>query len=186
MSRFDIQNTRIQGVKLITRNPVGDNRGWLERVFCSEELSAAGWVKPIAQINRTSTTKHGTVRGMHFQKPPFAEMKIVSCLHGKILDVALDLRTGSPTFLQHFSAELSEDNHVSMLLPEGVAHGFQALSNNVEMLYLHSALYAPNAEDSLHPEDPMIGIHWPLPLSVISDSDKGKDFISREYRGLPL
>lgn len=186
MSRFDIHDTPLQGVKLITRKPMGDKRGWLERGFCAEDLKPAGWVKPIAQINRTHTTQKGTVRGMHFQKPPHAEMKLVSCLHGKVIDIAVDLRAGSPTFLQHFKAELSEDNHTSMLLPEGVAHGFQTLSNNVEMLYLHSASYAPESEDSLHPEDPLLSIHWPLTISVLSDRDKGKAFITREYKGILL
>lgn len=186
MNRFDIQNTPIEGVKLISRKPMGDNRGWLERVFCMDDLKTAGWTKPIAQINRTSTLKRGTVRGVHFQKPPAAEMKIVSCLHGKIWDVALDLRANSPTFMQHFKTELSEDNHSSLLLPEGVAHGFQALSNNVEMLYIHSAAYAPELEDSIHPEDPLIDIRWPLPISVISDRDKGKGFLRRDYKGVTL
>lgn len=186
MSRFDIQNTPIQGVKLITRKPMGDHRGWLERGFCADDLKPAGWVKQIAQINRTHTTQKGTVRGMHFQKPPHAEMKMVTCLHGKILDIALDLRTGSPTFLQHFTAELSEDNHQSLIIPEGVAHGFQTLSPDVEMLYFHSAAYAPDAEDSIHPEDPELGIVWPLPISVMSDRDKGRAFITREYKGVSL
>ena len=186
MSRFEIQDTPIKGVKLITRKPVGDARGWLERTFCADDLKPAGWKKKIAQINRTHTTKRGTVRGLHFQKPPHAEMKLISCLHGKIWDVALDLRTGSPTFMQHFKAELSEDNHTSLLLPEGVAHGFQALSHNVEMLYFHSAPYAPEAEDSIHPEDPLADIHWPLPITVISDRDKGKPFITRRFKGVKL
>ncbi|MCD8493829.1 MAG: dTDP-4-dehydrorhamnose 3,5-epimerase family protein [Alphaproteobacteria bacterium] len=186
MSRFDIHDTPLAGVKRITRKPMGDERGWLERGFCAEDLKPAGWVKPIAQINRTNTEMKGTLRGMHYQNPPHAEMKLVSCLHGKVLDIALDLRAGSPTFLQHFALELSENNHESLLIPEGVAHGFQSLTDNVEMLYLHSASYTPEAEDSVNPQDPRLGINWPLTVSVISERDKSKAFLSDDFKGITV
>lgn len=143
MSRLSIHDTPLVGVKLIQRQRAGDQRGFLDRLFCADELAAAGWDIPIAQINHTYTRRAGTVRGMHFQFPPHAEKKLVTCLKGAIQDVAVDLRPDSPTFLQWHAEELSPDNQRSLLLPEGVAHGFQALVEGVEMLFCHSAPYAP-------------------------------------------
>ncbi len=183
--RFEISDTPIDGVKVITRLPIGDARGFLERSFCAEDLKVAGWDEPIAQINRTYTAERGTLRGMHYQKPPHAEMKIVSCLRGSVLDVAVDLREGSPTFLQHFAIELGDDDS-SLLIPEGCAHGFQTLSKDVEMMYFHSSAYAPDFEDSVNPHDPKIGIKWPLPVSVISQRDKDKAFLDDGFKGIAL
>src|SRR5690554_6695588 len=104
MSRFTVTNLPLAGLKRVQRQRLGDNRGFLARLFCAEELAAAGWTQPIAQINHTFTAKQGTVRGMHFQRPPHAEMKLVSCIRGEVWDVAVDLRVGSPTFL-HWHAE---------------------------------------------------------------------------------
>src|ERR1039458_3777337 len=124
-SRFDILDTPMQGLKLIQRKPIGDHRGYLERMFCTEELQGLIRGKGIVQINHTLTTRRGTVRGLHFQYPPYAETKVVSCLRGEVFDVAVDLRQGSPTF-RHWHAEiLSGDNHRTLLIPEGFAHGFQ-------------------------------------------------------------
>lgn len=111
MSRFTITDTPLAGLKLIERQLTGDVRGHLSRLFCRDELYAAGWMKPIAQINHSSTVRKGTVRGMHFQRPPYAEMKLVSCLRGAVWDVAIDIRSGSPTFLQWYAVQLSADNH---------------------------------------------------------------------------
>ena len=128
MNRFRIQSTPLSGLQVITRQMLGDHRGFLSRLFCADELAQAGWTKPIAQINHTYTAKKGTVRGMHFQHPPHAEMKLVSCIRGEVWDVAVDLRANSPTFLHWHAEVLSADNHKALLIPEGFAHGFQTLS----------------------------------------------------------
>ncbi|MDZ7804392.1 MAG: dTDP-4-dehydrorhamnose 3,5-epimerase family protein [Thiohalophilus sp.] len=128
MSRLQYSDTPLPGLRLIQRQRIGDHRGFMDRLFCAEELAEAGWVRPIAQINHTYTHRRGTVRGMHFQSPPHAEMKLVTCLRGAVWDVAIDLRPDSPTFLAWHGEELSPDNQRALLIPEGFAHGFQALT----------------------------------------------------------
>ena len=170
--RFDVVPTEISGLMELTRKRAGDERGWLERVFCADELREAGWTKPILQINRTFTAQAGTLRGMHFQHQPMAEMKLVTCTAGEVLDVAVDVRKESPTYLQWHGVRLSSERGNSLLIPEGCAHGFQALTDDVEMLYLHSQVYSPDHEAGLRPTDPKLAITWPLPISVISSRDQ--------------
>jgi dTDP-4-dehydrorhamnose 3,5-epimerase len=184
MSRFTVADLPLSGLKRLTRVPMGDKRGALTRLFCTEELPAVGWRKPISQINHTYTARRGTVRGLHYQLPPHAEMKLVSCLKGKIWDVAVDLREGSPTFLQWHAEHLSEENHHALLIPEGFGHGFQALSDDVELLYLHSAAYSAIAERGIHPTDSAIGINWPLPISELSNRDATHPHVDMHFKGL--
>lgn len=184
MTRFTIESLPIEGLKRITRRRLGDQRGFLSRLFCAEELEQAGWVKPIAQINQTRTQEKGTVRGMHFQHPPHAEMKLVMCLRGEVFDVAVDLRQGSPTFLRWHAEMLSADNLQALLIPEGFAHGFQALTANVELLYCHSAPYAAEAEAGIRPTDPLLHIAWPLPIGVLSARDAGHPLLTETFAGL--
>lgn len=171
MNRFDAQPTSLDGVMVITRQRIGDHRGSLSRVFCARELATAGWLKPIVQINHTHTQRRGTVRGMHFQRVPHAEMKLVSCIRGAVLDVAVDVRRQSPTYLRWHAEELSAENGRSLLIPEGFAHGFQALSDDCEMLYFHTAEYTPQAEAGVHALDSLVGIEWPLPVVELSARD---------------
>ncbi len=184
MSRFVIADTPLDGLKLIRRQRLGDTRGFFSRLYCTEELQAAGWIKSIAQINHTYTAKRGTVRGLHFQLPPRAEMKLVTCLRGEIWDVALDLRRDSPTFLRWHGERLSAENNCSMLIPEGFAHGFQALCDEVELLYCHSAVYAPDAERGLHCLDERLAIEWPLPVSELSVRDAAHPKLDDEFEGV--
>lgn len=177
-NRFDFVATPIDGLVRLDRKRMGDDRGWLERMFCTEDLAPAGWAGGIAQINRTRTNRRGTVRGMHFQHVPHAEKKLVACLAGEVFDVAVDLRAGSPTYLTWHGEILSADNARSLLIPEGFAHGFQTLSDNVEMLYFHSAAYAPQAEDGLRPDDSGLGILWPLAIADISERDRSHPLLS--------
>jgi len=186
MERFQIVDTTLPGLKVVKRILVSDARGWLERIFCARELAPAGWDKKIDQINHTHTVKKGTVRGMHYQKPPHAEIKLVSCLQGEVFDVAVDIRTGSPTFLQWYGELLSDGNHTAMLIPEGFAHGFQTLSDQAEILYLSSAPYEPGAEGGLHPQDPNLDITWPLPVDNLSERDAGHPYVSGGYQGVAL
>lgn len=186
MSRFEFIPTPLTGLKLVQRKAIEDQRGFLSRFYCAEEFAAAGAGQPLAQINHTLTRKKGAVRGLHFQHPPHAETKLVSCLKGEIFDVAVDLRSGSPTFLQWHGAILSAANRKSLLIPEGYAHGFQALTDDCELIYLHTAAYHPEAEGALNVTDPKLSITWPLPIDDLSGRDRSHPFISPDYQGILL
>lgn len=186
MSRFVLQPTPINGLQVIERQPVGDSRGYLERLFCQETLNPVLQGKAISQINRTITQKKGTVRGLHFQYPPRAETKIVICLKGQVWDVAVDLRRGSSTFMQHHAVLLSEDNHQSYLIPEGFAHGFQTLTPDCEMLYFHTADYDAAAEGALNACDPWLTINWPEPITERSERDKSHSMLTDDFNGIAI
>ena len=186
MSRFGITDLPLAGLKLVERQNLGDSRGWFSRLYCSKELATAGFVGPIAQVNVSHTTTRGTVRGLHFQTPPHVEMKLVSCLRGRVWDVAVDLRRGSETFLHWHGEELSADNRRALLVPEGFAHGFQTLTDGVELLYCHSTAHEPRAEAGLHPCDPALGIDWPIDISELSDRDVQQPPIDAEFSGLMI
>jgi dTDP-4-dehydrorhamnose 3,5-epimerase len=184
MKRFIISQTPLAGLIMLTRQRLLDDRGFLARLFCAEEFAAIGWNKAIAQINHTHTAHQGTVRGLHFQNPPHAEMKLVSCLCGAIWDVAVDIRANSPTFLHWYGVDLSAENCRALLIPEGFAHGFQALSDAAELLYCHSTAYAAGAEGGLHPQDPVLKINWPLPVTHISQRDMSHTFLTQGFTGV--
>lgn len=186
MSRFTISELPIAGLRTVVRRRLGDERGFLARIFCPTELAAAGWRGPVAQLNHTGTARRGTVRGMHFQRPPHQEIKLVSCLHGSVWDVAVDLRAGSPTFLRWHAVELSADNATALLIPEGCAHGFQALTDNAELLYCHSAPYVPEADAGLRATDPRLAIDWPLPVAGLSPRDREHPLLTPDHPGLPI
>lgn len=185
-SRFEIFDSPLVGLKILQRIPIADSRGYFCRFFCSEEFKHAGSHKPVAQINHTLTRNTGAVRGLHFQYPPHAEIKIVSCLKGEIFDVAVDLRQGSPT-LFHWHAEiLSEKNFKSMLIPEGFAHGFQTLADDCELIYLHSEPFHPESKGALNIADPRVSIRWPLEITEISDRDRLHPFMDSDFTGICL
>lgn len=184
MSRFVIEELPIDDLWLVVRERIGDQRGFLSRVFCGEELATAGWNCEVAQINHTYTATRGTVRGLHFQHPPYSETKLVSCIRGMVWDIAVDLRAGSPTFLQHHAEVLSSDNNRALLIPEGFAHGFQTLTNDVEIIYCHTEPYNPGAEAGLNPYDEKLAISWPLPLAEISERDRNHPFVQSQFTGL--
>lgn len=172
MSRFEIEHLPLAGLKKVTRRELADERGFFSRFFCMDELAAAGWQRPIVQINHSQTRQRGAVRGLHFQRPPHAEMKFVSCTHGSVWDVAVDLREDSPTYLKWHAEILSAQNRVSLLIPEGFAHGFQALEADAELIYLCSEPYHPRAEGGLRYDDEALGIAWPLAVTQVSDKDQ--------------
>lgn len=184
MSRFVLTDLPLDGLKLVRRVRLGDERGALSRVFCTQELAGAGWTWPIAQINHTSTAHCGTVRGLHFQRPPHAEGKLVSCLRGSVWDVVVDVRAGSPTFLHWHAETLSLDNGCAMLIPPGVAHGFQALSDGVELLYCHSAPHVPASEGGLDGLDARLAIDWPLPVLGRSARDQAHPSLTADFEGV--
>ncbi len=172
MSRFSWHLTALQGLFTIERTAMKDERGFFSRFFCREEFAAFGCNFSIAQINHTLTRQSGTIRGMHFQRAPHEETKLVSCIAGSIFDVAVDVRPGSPTFMQWHSEVLSAENARSMLIPGGFAHGFQTLSEDCELIYLHDEPYVPGSEGGLNPHDPMLSIAWPLPVTQMSKRDR--------------
>jgi len=186
MSRFDVRNLSLEGLKLLERQQLTDSRGSMSRLFCSAELISAGWHKPIAQVNHTFTAERGSVRGMHFQMPPNAEMKLVSCISGEVWDVAVDIRSESPTFLQWHAEVLSASNKRAMLIPEGFAHGYQTLSKDVTLLYCHSSLHSPEAERALNAKDPRLQINWPLAITEISAKDSIHPMITMKFEGMRL
>lgn len=183
-SRFEISPTAIAGLHVLQRKPIGDSRGYLERLFCAEELQSLIPGKHIMQVNRTLTENTGTVRGMHFQHSPYAETKFVSCLRGEVFDVAVDLRQGSPTFLHWHAERLSAENHKTLVIPEGFAHGFQTLTDTCEMLYFHTAAYHPGAEGGLHVEDTKLAIQWQLPVAGLSPRDAAHPFLNSDFIGV--
>ncbi len=182
--RFDILDTPLEGLKLIQCKPIGDHRGYLERMFCVEELKVLISDKSIAQINHTLTARRGTVRGLHYQYPPHAETKFVSCLRGEVFDVAVDLRRDSPTFLHWHAELLSAENNKTFAIQEGFAHGFQTLAEECEMLYFHTATYRPEAEGGLNVKDPQLAIQWPLAISELSKRDAAHPMLTEDFQGV--
>ena len=151
----------------------GDARGSFERIFCAEEFRARGLATRWVQMNLSVTRGAGTLRGMHFQRPPHAEVKLIRAIRGRVHDVIVDLRAGSPSFGRHVAVVLDADLRNAVYVPEGFAHGFQTLTDEVEMIYAHSAAYAPDAEGGVQALDPALGIDWPRPVTQRSPRDEG-------------
>jgi dTDP-4-dehydrorhamnose 3,5-epimerase len=164
--------TKLKGAFIIDLQPHSDDRGFFARAFCQREFADHGLKPVIAQANIGFNRKKGTLRGMHFQFPPAAETKFVRASRGAVLDIIVDLRPESPTYLQHISVELSEDNHRGIYIPERFAHGYQALADNTETTYHVGEFYTPGSEGGLLYGDPALGLEWPLPVSVMSDKDR--------------
>lgn len=168
---------RTDGPVLVRRKPFADERGAFARIFCAEALARIGWPGQVAQINHSRTERAGTLRGMHYQRPPHAEAKLVVCIRGAVHDVAVDVRQDSPTRYAHVGVELSAEAGTALYIPEGFAHGFQALTDDVELIYIHSVAYSPEHETGLRHDDPALGIAWPLPVTGLSERDAGHPVI---------
>lgn len=181
-----IEDTRINGVKIIKMQPICDERGYFVREFCQKELVEIKAEIIIEQINHSMTQKKGSVRGLHFQYPPHAELKIVRCIKGSIFDVAVDLRKNSPTYLQLHEEILSADNMKALIVPEGCAHGFQTLEDNVELLYFHTESYCKEAEGTVRYDDPTLGIKWPLAVENISEKDVCGSLIGKDFKEMEI
>lgn len=186
MSRFKVSATPLPDLLCLERQLLGDERGFLSRLFCLETLTQLGWSNTVEAVNHSFSAEKGTVRGMHYQLAPYAESKLVTCLQGVIWDVAVDLRPNSPTFLQWHSEILSEENHKSLLIPAGFAHGFQTLSDNVALIYCHSNRYDQASERGLSPQDPTLAIKWPLAISQISVRDREQTWLDSSFSGVCL
>jgi dTDP-4-dehydrorhamnose 3,5-epimerase len=179
-----VRPTAIPGVVVVETTSFADRRGALTRLFCERELTAVLQDRRLVQINHSLTSAVGAVRGLHYQCPPHAEMKLVRCLKGGVWDVAVDLRAGSPAFLQWHAEELTAGNARMLVIPEGCAHGFQVRVANSELLYLHTAFYTPAAEGGVRYDDPRLGIIWPLPVADCSDRDRGHPPIRPDFSGI--
>jgi len=164
--------TKLVGAFILDLERREDERGFFARTFCQNEFQAHGLKPTIAQANLASNIRKGTLRGMHFQYPPAAETKLVRCTRGSILDIIVDLRPESPTFLEHIEVELSQKNGRALYVPERFAHGYQALEDETDTSYQVGEFYAPSAEGGLMYNDPRLGLTWPLPVTVISPKDQ--------------
>lgn len=184
MSRFDFKPTTLKGVYTVAPKPIADSRGYFERYFCAEDFKEIGLKKPIAQMNHSKTLGKGSIRGLHYQIPPFGEVKIVRAIRGEIYDVAIDIRWQSPTFLHYFGTVLSEGNSEYLYIPEGFAHGFQTLSDEAEVLYLVTAPFNPQADRGLNPLDSKINIKWPEIVGNLSEKDRNAPMIDEKFLGV--
>jgi dTDP-4-dehydrorhamnose 3,5-epimerase len=166
------QKTELDGAYVIDLEPREDERGFFARTWCQTEFEQHGLVARIVQANTSYNRLKGTLRGMHFQRVPHVETKLVRCIHGAIYDVIVDLRPGSPTYRRWTGVELTARNRRALFVPEGFAHGFQTLDDDSEIIYQVSEFFTPGAEGGLRHDDPAFGIRWPLPVTVISDKDR--------------
>jgi dTDP-4-dehydrorhamnose 3,5-epimerase len=163
--------TALKGAFILDIERREDSRGFFARVFCQKEFADHGLKPVIAQANIAFNTAKGTLRGMHFQYPPAPETKLVRCTRGAILDIIVDLRPESPTYLQHVAVELSADNHRALYVPERFAHGYQVLEDSTETSYQVGEFYTPNVEGGLRYDDPRLNLSWPLPVGEMSPKD---------------
>jgi len=183
---IELVSTSISGLYQLKPKLIKDERGYFFRYYCKKELKGVCKGTEFVQGNQTLTRAKGAVRGLHFQKPPHAEDKLVRCLAGRVFDVAVDLRTGSSTFLSWFGCELNSEAHNMLYIPRGFAHGFQTLEENCTMLYLHSEYYSSDSEAGVHINDSRLKISWPLPVSQLSDRDQTFGPLTDDFGGLAV
>lgn len=176
----------LKGAFTIDVQPFQDSRGFFTRTFCEKEFAEQQLVQHFVQANHSGTEGVGVIRGMHFQHAPFCEVKLVKCVQGSIYDVIVDVRAGSPTYLQWFGAELSAENKRMMYVPRGFAHGFQTLSEYSEITYMVSEFYNKESEGGIKYDDPKVNIKWPLPVSLVSDKDMNITYIDNHFKGVIL
>lgn len=180
----ELRETEVSGAFVVSSRPFRDHRGQFARLFDRELLKPVHADRSIVQVNHSLTRQVGAIRGMHFQRAPALEAKWVRCLKGRVLDVAVDLRRGSPTFLRHAAVELSPDAANMFFIPEGCAHGFQVLEPDSELLYLHTAPYSPDNEGGIRWDDPGLAIAWPIAPTDISDRDRAHPLLTEQFEGL--
>ncbi|MEP6778676.1 MAG: dTDP-4-dehydrorhamnose 3,5-epimerase [Gemmatimonadaceae bacterium] len=178
-----LTETPLSGLWEIQTSPRGDERGRFTRLFCAEEFAPVRPNMRFVQVNHSMTAKRGTVRGLHYQHAPAAEAKLIRCIRGTVFDVAVDVRESSPTFGKWHAVELSQDNERQVFIPEGFAHGFQALTDNVELLYQHTVPFAPTCERGVLYRDPFIGIEWPLFVTILSERDANLPLLNSTVAG---
>lgn len=178
--------TPLNDLTLIETDPHQDARGQFVRIFCETEFSSLRPHLHWTQINLSNTSQRGTIRGMHFQYPPAAEAKLIRCLRGRVFDVAIDLRAGSPTFMGWHGVELSEESPLQYFIPEGFAHGFQTLTDDAQLMYLHNHSWNREHESGIRYDDPALAITWPLPVTQISGKDRDLPLLTSQFSGIQL
>jgi dTDP-4-dehydrorhamnose 3,5-epimerase len=193
MMRFE--PTGLAGAWIIRTEPHADARGRFGRIYCQHEFEAQGLTRPLVQASLSFNRAKGTVRGLHFQWPPSREAKLIRCVRGAVFDAIVDLRPDSATFLRPLTVELTEDNQVSLYVPEGFAHGFQSLRDSSELLYQMTDFYSPDLSTGFRFDDPAFGVAWPVPVVEISDRDLAaesfdrarytREYLSRSAAGSP-
>ncbi|MDC0146016.1 dTDP-4-dehydrorhamnose 3,5-epimerase family protein [Amylibacter sp.] len=181
---MQLESTNFSDLIIAQNTPHIDDRGEFQRVFCADTFKDILDGRYIKQVNHSFNKVKGTVRGMHFQRPPHSEQKFVRCISGSIHDVVVDLRKGSPTFLQSYASVLSAINHRMICIPEGFAHGFQTLEDNCEILYFHTNFYVPHSEFGIPFDDPALNISWPYPVREISTRDMTFNIITSNFNGI--
>tara|TARA_Y200000002_G_C22404647_1_gene547187 strand:+ start:111 stop:656 length:546 start_codon:yes stop_codon:yes gene_type:complete len=179
-----ISSQPIKGVYFIELDSFEDKRGSFSRVFCTKELNTILNKERLVQINISKNFQKGLIRGIHYQKKPYTEIKLINCIKGKIYDVVVDLRSNSNTFLKWCGYELSENDNKMLFIPKGCAHGFQTLTKESSILYLHSEFYSPSYERGLNYKDPKININWPLPISEVSSRDQKFEYLNNKFKGI--
>lgn len=175
--------TPLAGLQIVETEPVRDARGRFERLFCAQQWMSLRADLHFVQVNLSTTARRGTVRGMHYQRAPAAEAKLIRCMRGHVYDVAVDMRAGSPTFLRWHAIELRADEPREVFIPEGFAHGFQALSDDAQLLYLHTTAWTPDCESAVLYSDPRLAINWPLPVTDVSDRDRTHPLLEATFAG---
>ena len=180
------KETPLASAYIIDLEPFQDERGLFARTYCKNEFAEIGHKKEFVQFNHSETSTKGSIRGVHYQKPPYAETKLIRCIKGKVFDILVDIRKGSPTFLQWYGVELSAENKRMIYIPEGFAHGFQTLEPDTHLIYHHTAFYTPGFEGGLKFDDPRIGIDWPLAPTVLSEKDQKYSLIDDTFTGVSL
>jgi len=183
---MQIHDAPLAGLKRVVLAPRADERGTFTRWFCDQELHELLEDRHIVQANHSCTAKVGAIRGLHYQEPPHAEMKLIRCVRGRVFDVSVDLRRTSDTFLRSHSLELCGTDQEMIVIPEGFAHGFQVLEANTELLYLHTKHYAPESERGLRFDDPALGIQWPLPVECVSPRDAAHPLVVETFNGVNI
>lgn len=183
---IELLATPISGLMIAKITPFKDQRGSFRRLFCTNELNEILQQRHIVQINHSLTHTAGAIRGMHFQHPPYAEMKLVQCLKGKVWDVAVDLRSGSSTRLHWHAVELSPENGLVFIIPEGFAHGFQVIEPDSELLYFHTVSYTPSHEGGVRWDDPILNITWPMEAVDLSQRDRQLPPIEAGFQGISI
>lgn len=178
-------STPLSGLHVVETDPFCDARGRFERLFCEQDWASLRPGLHFVQINLSTTTQRGSIRGLHFQYAEAADAKLIRCVRGHVFDIAVDLRAESPTFLHWHATELRADEPREVFIPEGFAHGFQALSDDVQLLYFHTAPWTLAREGGLRHDDPRLAIDWPLAPTHVSARDSAHALISADYAGLP-
>ena len=176
--------TDLPGSYVIDITAFSDERGWFGRYYCKDEFRQIGHLKDWVQLNHSFTYKKGSIRGMHFQKTPYREIKMVKCIAGAVFDVIIDLRLDSDTFLKWYGLELSAENNRMLYIPEGFAHGFQCMTDNCALIYHHSEFYKPEAEAGIRFDDPLVNVHWPLEVATLSPRDASHLYLDENFKGI--